>query len=312
MLRIHQIANSANAKAYYTTSEYFLDTPGEWIGKGAELLGLSGRCERKDFDALCDNVNPTNGRPLTVLTREGRRTGWDFNFNATKSVSIARELTGDQRIEDAHREAVNYAIGKIETDMATRVRVGGQDDDRKTGNLVGMHVIHRTTRPNQDDHLPDMALHSHVVVFNATHDSVENRWKAAQIGGIKHDAPYYEALYHNRLAANLKAIGYGIRRKDKAFEMAGISDELIKRFSRRTATIEEMAAVLGLRNPESKAKLGATTRLHKVELKESDLTRYWQSRLSQQERATDGNAHRPRVVSIGRAAGNALRHCPHV
>jgi len=285
MLRIHQIANSANAKAYYTTSDYFLDTPGEWIGMGAELLGLSGRCEQKHFDALCDNVNPTNGGPLTVLTREGRRTGWDFNFNATKTVSIARELTGDQRIEDAHRQAVKYAIGEIEKDMATRVRVGGQDDDRKTGNLVGMYVIHRTTRPNKDDHLPDMALHSHVVILNATWDSVENRWKAAQIGGIKHDAPYYEALYHNRLAANLKAIGYGIRRKDKAFELAGISDELIKRFSRRTATIEEMAAALGLRNPESKAKLGATTRLHKVELKEDDLTRYWQSRLSDKERA---------------------------
>jgi conjugative relaxase-like TrwC/TraI family protein len=286
MLRIHQIANAANAKAYYTTSDYFLDTPGEWIGKGAELLGLSGRCEQKHFDPLCDNVNPMNGGPLTVMTREGRRTGWDFNFNATKSVSIARELTGDLRIEDAHREAVKYAIGEIEADMATRVRVGGQDDDRKTGNLVGMHVIHRTTRPNKDDHLPDMALHSHVVILNATHDPVENRWKAAQIGGIKHDAPYYEALYHNRLAANLKAIGYGIRRKDKAFELAGISDELIKRFSRRTATIVEMAAVLGLRNPESKAKLGATTRLHKVELKEDDLTRYWRSRLSHKERAT--------------------------
>jgi conjugative relaxase-like TrwC/TraI family protein len=234
---------------------------------------------------LCDNVNPLNGMPLTVLTRDGRRTGWDFNFNATKSVSIARELTGDTRIEDAHRKAVKYAIGEIETDMATRVRVGGQDDDRKTGNLVGMHVIHRTTRPNKDDHLPDMALHSHVVVFNATHDLVENRWKAAQIGGIKHDAPYYEALYHNRLAANLKAIGYGIRRKDKAFEVAGISDEMIRKFSRRTATIEEMAAALGLRNAESKAKLGATTRLHKVELKEADLTRYWQSRLSNAERA---------------------------
>jgi conjugative relaxase-like TrwC/TraI family protein len=283
MLRIHQIANAANAKAYYTTSDYFLDTPGEWIGKGAELLGLSGRCEQKHFDALCDNLNPQSGKTLTVVTRDGRRTGWDFNFNATKSVSIARELTGDMRIEDAHREAVKYAIGKIETDMATRVRVGGQDDDRRTGNLVGMHVIHRTTRPNRDDHLPDMALHSHVVVFNATHDPVENRWKAAQIGGIKHDAPYYESLYHNRLAANLKAIGYGIRRKDKTFEIAGISDGLVRKFSRRTATIEEMAAALGLRTAESKAKLGATTRLYKVELKESDLTRYWHSRLSNAE-----------------------------
>jgi conjugative relaxase-like TrwC/TraI family protein len=285
MLRIHPIANAENAKAYYTTSDYFLDTPGEWIGKGAELLGLSGRCDRKDFDALCDNVNPTTGMPLTVVTRDGRRTGWDLNFNAVKSCGIAREILADIRVEDAHREAVKYAIGEVEKDMATRVRVGGQDDDRVTGNLVGMHVVHRTTRPNQDDHLPDMALHSHVVVFNATRDPVENRWKAAQIGGIKHDAPYYEALYHNRLAANLKAIGYGIRRKGKAFEIEGISDEMIRRFSRRTATIEEMAAVLGVKNAASKAKLGATTRLHKVELKEDDLTRYWRSRLSDEERA---------------------------
>ena len=285
MLRIHQIANAENAKAYYTTSDYFLDTPGEWIGKGAEHLGLSGHCEQRDFDALCDNVNPATGRPLTVVTRDGRRTGWDFNFNATKSVSIARELTGDTRIEDAHREAVKYAVGEIEKDMATRVRIDGQDDDRQTGNLIGMHVIHRTTRPNKDDQLPDMSLHSHVVVFNATHDPVENRWKAAQIGGIKHDAPYYEALYHNRLAANLKAIGYGVRRKEKSFEIAGISDEMIKKFSRRTAMIEELADALGVKNPDAKSKLGATTRLNKVELKESDLVRYWKSKLSEGEGA---------------------------
>jgi conjugative relaxase-like TrwC/TraI family protein len=170
MLRIHQIANAQHAKSYYTASDYFLDTPGHWIGKGAELLGLSGRCDQRDFNAMCDNVNPATELPLTVLTRDGRRTGWDFNFNATKSVSIARELAGDERVEEAHREAVEYAMTQVEKDMGTRVRVGGLDDDRQTGNLVGMHVIHRTTRPNQEDQLPDMSLHSHVVVFNATFD----------------------------------------------------------------------------------------------------------------------------------------------
>jgi len=255
-------------------------------------------------------MNPATGKPLTVVTRDGRRTGWDFNFNSTKSVSIARELTGNKRIEEAHREAVKYAIGEVEKDMATRVRIGGQDDDRTTGNLVGMHVVHRTTRPNQDDHLPDMSLHSHVVVFNGVFDTVENRWKAAQIGGIKHDAPYYEALYHNRLAANLKALGYGIRRKDKAFEIEGISEELIRRFSRRTATIEEMAAVLGVKNAESKAKLGATTRLHKVEVKEDDLTRYWRSRLSEDERAGMERlaGHKSYQSDERQAVGYAIAH----
>ena len=43
---------------------------------------------------------------------------------------------GDQRIEDAHREAVAYAMKHIETDMQGRVRVGGADHDRVTGNLM--------------------------------------------------------------------------------------------------------------------------------------------------------------------------------
>jgi conjugative relaxase-like TrwC/TraI family protein len=288
MLRIHQIGDADAAKQYYTTSDYFLETPGVWVGKGAELLGLSGRSDRRDFDNLCDNINPATGLPLTVVTRDGRRTGWDFNFNATKSVSIARELLGDELIEAAHREAVDYAIQQVEAAMETRVRIGGRDEDRQTGNLVGMHVIHRTTRPNQDDQLPDMSLHSHVVVFNATWDSAESRWKAAQIGQIKHDAPYYEAIYHNRLAGNLRELGYGIRRKDRAFEVAGISDELIKRFSRRTETIEKTQKEIekehgGPIGAEAKARLGATTRLHKVDVREYDLNRYWVSRLTDAE-----------------------------
>ena len=107
----------------------------------------------------------------------------DFNFNATKSVSLALELTGDKRVIEAHKEAVRYAMAAIETDMETRVRVGGKNENRTTGNIIGMQVVHRTTRPNKDDQLPDMSLHSHVVMFNATHDPVERKWKAAEIYG---------------------------------------------------------------------------------------------------------------------------------
>jgi conjugative relaxase-like TrwC/TraI family protein len=289
MLRIHPIGNAQQAKSYYTASDYFLDTPGVWIGKGAELLGLKGRCEQNDFNNLCDNKHPATGEKLTVLMRDRRRTGWDFNFNATKSVSIARELAGDERIEEAHREAVDYAMSHVEKDMSTRVRIGGGDHDRRTSNLVAMHVIHRTTRPNKQDQLCDMGLHSHVVVFNATNDPVEKRWKAAQVGQIKHDGTYYEAIYHNRLARNLQNLGYGIRRKGKAFEIAGISDELIEKFSRRTTTIEEARKQLEKKygtalSPEAKAKIGAATRLKKVSLRENDLTRYWVSRLTKNEK----------------------------
>ena len=242
------------------------------VWRGAERLGLRGRATEGDFSAVCDNLNPVTGGNLTARTLDGRRVGWDFNFNSSKSVGIALELTGDMRILKAHREAVAVAMAQVEEDMLTRVRAGGKDENRPTGNIVAMRVTHRTTRPNEDDKTPDMELHDHVVVFNATFDDVEDKWKAAQIGQIQHDAPYYEALYHNRLAANLRGLGYGIRRKGKAFEIAGISDELIDTFSRRKAAIEKKAGELGIDDAEAKSRLGATTRLSKVDSRIEELS----------------------------------------
>ena len=213
MLRIREKTDPQAAKAYYRQSDYYLEVPGEWMGRGAERLGLCGLARQEDFEALCDNRRP-DGSQLTAMNVDGRRIGWDFNFNASKSVSIAREIVGlddpeeGQRIEEAHRAAVAYAMGEIERDMRVRVRVGGKDEDRVTGNLIALRVTHRTTRPNEDDFTPDMALHDHVFVINASFDDAEGgKAKAAQIGPIVHDAPFYEALYHNRLAANLRDAG---------------------------------------------------------------------------------------------------------
>ena len=172
----------------------------------------------------------------------------------------------------------------VEDDMQCRVRVGKKNEDRVTGNMIAMRLTHRDTRINEDDLMPDMSLHDHVVIFNATYDSVERKWKATQMGEIKHDAPYYEAIYHNRLASNLRELGYGIRRKDKSFEVEGVSDELVKQFSRRRATINKVAEELGLTSPAARDKLGATTRLGKAAEITDDLNDYWRGRLSDPQR----------------------------
>ena len=289
MLRTHWITNSAAAKSYYQVADYYAKSTGDWLGLGAEMLGLHGEVSKEDFFALCDNLDPRNGLPLTTFTRDGRRVGIDLNFNSTKSVGIVRELAGDNnqgddRVETAHRDAVAYAMRYVETDMRGRIRVGGKNDDRVTGNMVAMRVTHRDTRINGDDSMPDMSLHDHVVVFNATFDQVEQKWKAAQVGPIKHDAPYYEAIYHNRLAANLRKLGYGIRRKGKSFEVAGVCDELIRKYSRRRAYIDKVAEKLGIATGAGRDTLGASTRLGKTKVVAGDLNGYWLSRLSDVER----------------------------
>ena len=290
MLRIREITDPAAAKSYYRQSDYYLEVPGDWLGEGSGRLGLQGLARQADFEALCDNINPATGRPLTSMTLDGRRVGWDFNFNSSKSVGIARELVSlfdsreGQRIEDAHREAVAYAMRYVENDMQCRVRDAGKNENRTTGNMIAMRVSHRTTRPNEDDQTPDMELHDHVVVINGTWDPKAGKWKAADIGQIWHDASYYEAIYHNQLAANLQGLGYGIRRSGKGFEIEGISDALIDTYSRRKKAIEKQAAALGIYDDRTKDKLGATTRLSKATSRLVDLLSYWDGKLTSEQR----------------------------
>jgi len=283
------MTSASAAKAYYRASDYYASVPGVWLGEGAEKLGLTGPARPEDFDRLADNLHPQTGERLTTYTRDGRRVGMDMTFNATKSVSIAREMAGpgnegDPQIETAHDEAVAYTLSLIEKEMQARVRVGGSRENRITGNLVAYAVTHRDTRINAEDGKPDPSLHKHVFIMNATWDPVEQKWKAAELGQLKHDLPFFEAVFHNRLASNLKELGYGVERKGKAFEIAGVSDELGKKFSRRTAYIEKVAGKLGITKPESKAKLGATTRLGKAKELADDLNGYYVSRLTGEEK----------------------------
>lgn len=289
MLRTNWAYSASAAVNYLSVSDYFASSPGEILGKGTDHLNTKGMSDRDLFETLVHNLDPATGLPLRPHAREGDRVGIDFTFNAPKSVSIARELAGldnegDPRIESAHREAVAYAMKHVEADMQCRVRVSGLNENRTTGNMIAYRVTHRDTRINADDQMPDMSLHDHCFVLNATFDPVEKKWKAAELGQIKHDACYYESLFHNRLAHNLKELGYGIRREGKAFEISGIDRKLIDKFSRRRQYIKAVAEKLGITSPEGMSKLGATTRLGKTKELADDLNGYYVSRLTDAEK----------------------------
>src|SRR5580692_3994970 len=150
MIRISQQNSAAGAKRYYATADYYSEGQelvGSWGGKGAERLGLSGTVDKESFERLCDNLDPRTGTPLTVRTRSERTVGYDFTFSVPKSVSLLYAMSGDQGIMDAFRGAVDETMREIETEMKTRVRIGGQDKNRNTGNMVWAEFIHTTSRP---------------------------------------------------------------------------------------------------------------------------------------------------------------------
>ncbi|MFM7130448.1 MAG: MobF family relaxase, partial [bacterium] len=284
-MRISQQNSAKEAKRYYTTADYYSqgqETVGLWGGLGAQRLGLSGQVDQPAFEQLCDNIDPNSGEPLTVRTRRDRTIGYDFTFSVPKSISLVYGLTGDESILRAFREAVDETMREIESEMQTRVRTAGRDENRPTGNLIWAEFIHTTSRPV--DGVPDPHLHAHLFVFNTTYDDKENRWKAGQFREIKRDAPYFQAAFRVRLANKLQDLGYGVTRKRDDFELKGLPADLLKRFSRRTTMIDDLARERGIDAPDEKALLGAESRERKrVELSLEDLRKDWLGRLSQAE-----------------------------
>jgi len=309
MLRITQNSAPSGAKSYYTASDYYTEGQelvGVWKGKGAQRLGLTGEVRQEDWETLCDNKCPLTGDTLTQRQRKGRRVGYDFNFHVPKSVSVLYALTQDDRILKAFQGSVESTMLDMETEMQTRVRTKNRNEDRSTGNMLWGEFVHLTARPV--DGVPDPHLHAHCFVFNTTFDEHESRWKAGQFAGLKRDAPYFEAVFHARLAQNLEAIGLATKRTKHGWDLADIPVSVVKKFSRRTTLIEDIAHKEGITDPSAKDQLGATTRQRKQkDLTLDGLRREWQARMTPQELDAIANAHE----RIGQAITHDHEHTAH-
>src|SRR5665213_1020047 len=299
--------NLKNAEEYFeehlAVGDYYDEgqrIAGEWVGLGAQRLDLSGKVRADDFLSLCENQHPATGDTLTqrlntTRTEDGestdnRRIFFDFTFSPPKSVSIAGLLGEDKRISEAHARAVQSALGEFEAFAATRVRAGGAQSDRLTGNFVAALFTHDTSRA-LDPH-----LHTHCIVFNATFDAVENRWKALQNYELLRARKFAENAYYHELTRELRGFGYWIRNRVRGdFEVEGVSEQLCERLSKRHTQIDEALAKLLAEKPELaganfqalRAQLATAERSRKQkDLSRAELLTLWEAQLSDAERAS--------------------------
>jgi conjugative relaxase-like TrwC/TraI family protein len=218
---------------YYSAGEI---RPGHWIGVGAARLELKQHVSREQFHALCENRNPQNHERLTQRQKkeDKRRVFYDFTCSAPKSVSVLAVTLDDQRLVTAHEDAARLAFRELETFAATRVRKAGSQKNRNTGNLVAAAFTHTTSRAL------DPQLHTHFTVFNATFDNTEQCWKALQAVGMYDAIRYGTAVYRNELAKLVQQIGYRIQPSIHGFQIEGVSDEVLKRFSKRSQEVRKV------------------------------------------------------------------------
>ena len=185
------------------------------------------------------NKTPTGREQLTVRNKVDRVPMFDFTFSTTKDLSLLWALakTDQERAEivSIHRQSVKAAMKEVERNMEVRVRKGknaGIQTTRKTGNAIWAEFLRDTSRPVDGE--PDPQLHTHAVVINASFDKEENCFKAAEIGNIKGEAIYYEAVYHSYVAKALSDRGYKIvpdeDKKGRFWKIDGLSRDLISHY----------------------------------------------------------------------------------
>jgi conjugative relaxase-like TrwC/TraI family protein len=257
------------------------------------------------------------GEQLTPRQKADRRAGYDFTFSAPKSVSAFYEyLRANGRDEqantllDAFTGSVRTTMAELETDMRVRVRAGGAQGDRVTGNFVWAEFTHFQARPV--DGFSDPHLHTHAYAMNLTHDG--RGWKAGEFGSTKRDATYYQEAFHARLGAALASMGYAVEAARHGFQLAGIERATIDKFSRRTEEVERSASKKGIVYADDKARQGAATRKHKDEGLPPEETRaIFMARLSEEEKITfgriaDGEGSPPGGMTPETALDYALAH----
>ena len=268
--------NLANAKTYFEehlcVGDYYSEgerVRGEWIGKGAAMLGLAGEVTQAQFLALCDNQHPAAGARLTQRQKTTRRDAatetevanrrvfYDFTLSPPKSVSIAALVGGDERIVAAHREAVHAAAAEFDQFASAQVHVGRSMTLRPTSNITAALFQHDTSRA-LDPH-----LHTHCIIFNATHDPAENRWKALQNYGLLTAQKYVENVYYHALACSLRTFGYTILNNARGdFEIAEVPALVRDVFSKRHREIDAKTRELLALNPDKRGENIAAIREH--------------------------------------------------
>ncbi len=269
-----------------------------------ELLGFAATVTQEHFEAIREGLNPETGeflRPRHSADRAKEdgseqskgRSLYDLTFSAPKSVSIQALVGGDDRLVAAHDRAVREALAEAESHAATRVRLNGANENRATGNWIVASYRHDTSREL------DPQLHTHAVAANLTYDGVEGRWKALQASGLYERRAYLTEVYRNALAREVRSLGYEIeprrdsKGRDHGFEIRGVSNELLERYSVRSAQLtaadNQFTARTRKRKPTNNevAVLVRETRVDKLaEISTERVREQQQASLAPEERQT--------------------------
>ena len=251
---LHKLGAGGSAGLYYTNDSaresqpsrrdeyYSRDGGGTWWTSGESVVRHGASVDAGSFRDLCAGIDPRTGKPLVRGAGEGHWAGVDLTFTAAKSVSVLWMSGSAQRramIEAAHAQAVDRALRFALDEGLIVVRQGaGGVEKAVPSDLIVAKFPHFTNRQG------DPNIHTHCVIMNV-----------AAIQGYKHNTTVkylttdpeklfrwqlaVGAAYRAALAERLASLGLAPRPAGRGqWEVAGLPQELLERFSKRSHEIE--------------------------------------------------------------------------
>ena len=251
---------------YLMAGEYYAgekELAGVWQGEGAKALGLSGEVDREALALALEGFGQ-DGKPMVRNAGEaGRRMGYDFTFNAPKTVSLAYAVASPEQREQimaAHHAAVEAAQGFMFEQIQAEQREGRNHGALRFAVARFDHFSARPTDPKTGQEMDgapgDVHVHSHCVALAMAQDA-SGKWvnfDARATRDYKHAAG---ALYRADLAHRMRGLGFNIdsqRELDERgqetgqvwHEVAGVGREAVEHFSKRRAEVERYAKEHGV------------------------------------------------------------------
>lgn len=244
---------ASDGAAYYKDPGYYQDgghAPAEWLGKGAEMLGLEGDFGEHDFetfDRLLKGELPNGEKLQGPLDGGPRRTGADFTFSPPKSVSVMALIHNmpevKQAVLDSSKEAMLQLIQERNAIIQARGMVDGQQVRVEADPVVAV-FLHETARPV--DGVVDPQLHLHCVVANVAIREADGKAVAIDVKLTTDDIKRHGQIANSILANKLRTQGAQIIETKDAFEIKGFTKEYTDAFSGRSGQIEDKLEAHGL------------------------------------------------------------------
>ncbi len=237
--------SNSNLVRYYSETG---TPPGVFLG-----AGLSGLSRGRGVDVgqvvsaenlkrmLQDCADPLTGEALGRAPTAKGVGGFDLTFSPSKSVSVAWALADAKTrevIARCHREAIAIVLSYAEREVfKTRSGQCGCAEEDVLG-VVAASFTHFDSRDG------DPQLHDHVVVLNRVQAASDGLWRTLDSRGLFASAVMLSELHQGVLADLLtRELGWGwephARRSSAVpkWEVANVTEALMKEFSRRSADI---------------------------------------------------------------------------